>query len=170
MMTKNHSFSLTIVFLFFVAFSFSQDFGNQHLFDEFTYRQGNVYRTASGKPGPEYWQNSADYRLETTLHPESQTVTGKVTIKYTNNSPETLDFVWLYLEQNRFTEDSRGTLTTPVGGNRYSGDVEGGFELKNIVAKTKTGTSSKHFITDTRMQILLDKPLPAKGGVVEISM
>ncbi|MDN3724479.1 M1 family metallopeptidase [Aequorivita sp. SDUM287046] len=143
---------------------------NQSLFDNVGYRQGNVYRTASGKPGPEYWQNSADYNLEATLDDKTHTVSGKVSIHYTNNSPETLDFIWIYLEQNRFTENSRGTLTTPVQGNRYSGDVEGGFELTNVSAKTKTGTSSKYIITDTRMQLWLDKPLAAKGGEVDIHM
>ncbi|MGO3181242.1 MAG: M1 family metallopeptidase [Aequorivita sp.] len=143
---------------------------NQHLFNDFTYRQGNVYRTASGKPGPEYWQNSADYKLETSLDDKNHTVSGNVTIHYTNNSPEALDFIWLYLEQDRFTEDSRGTLTTSVQGSRYSGDVEGGFELTDVSAKTKTGTSSKYIISDTRMQLFLDKPLAAKGGEVTIKM
>lgn len=143
---------------------------NQHLFDNFSYRQGNAYRSASGKPGPEYWQNSADYNLEATLDDKTHTVSGNVSIHYTNNSPETLDFIWLYLEQDRFTENSRGTLTTPVQGNRYNGDVEGGFELNNVSAKTKTGTSSKYLITDTRMQLWLDKPLAAKGGEVDIKM
>jgi hypothetical protein len=143
---------------------------NQHLFDNFTYRQGNAYRTASGKPGPDYWQNTADYNLEVSLDDKNHTVSGNVTIHYTNNSPETLDFIWLYLEQNRFTEDSRGTLTTPVQGSRYSGDVEGGYELNNVSAKTATGVSSKYLITDTRMQLWLDKPLAANGGEVEIKM
>ncbi|EGV43222.1 M1 family peptidase [Bizionia argentinensis JUB59] len=163
------------IFLLLLAFSFSivaqeTNYGNQHLFDDFSYREGNVYRSASGKPGPEYWQNSADYNLEVSLDDENHTVTGNVTIQYTNNSPETLEFIWLYLEQNRFTENSRGTLTTSVLGSRYSGDVEGGYELSEVTAKTKTGTSSKHLITDTRMQIFLDKPLAAKGGEVTIKM
>ncbi len=167
---SNRSIILSLL-AFVLSFSiFAQDYGNQHLFDDFTYRQGNAYRTASGKPGPEYWQNSADYLLEANLDERSHTISGKVTIKYTNNSPETLDFIWLYLEQNRFTEDSRGTLTTPVQGNRYSGDVEGGFKLSGVSAKTKTGSSSKHIINDTRMQLFLDKPLAAKGGEVEIKM
>ena len=143
---------------------------NQEYFDNVSYRQGNVYRTASGKPGPEYWQNSADYKLEVTLDEKNHTVSGNVRIQYTNNSPETLDFIWVYLEQNRFTENSRGTLTTPIMGNRYSGDVEGGLELSNVSAKTKTGISSKYLITDTRMQLWLDKPLEAKGGIVELKM
>ena len=168
---KNSIFlSLLAFVLSFPSFAQETNYGNQHLFNEFTYRQGNVYRTASGKPGPEYWQNAASYQIETNLDDKTHTVSGKVTIKYTNNSPETLDFIWLYLEQNRFTEDSRGTLTTPVQGNRYSGDIEGGFKLSNISAKTKTGSSSKHIIDDTRMQLFLDKPLAAKGGEVEIKM
>lgn len=167
-------FSKLIIFsvLFNLVFysSFAQSFGNQHLFDEFTYRQGNAYRTASGKPGPEYWQNSADYVLEASLDEKNHLVEGKVTITYTNNSPEELDFIWLYLEQNRFTKDSRGTLTTPYFGNRYSGDIEGGFHLQNVKIKTDAGTSDKYLISDTRMQVFLDKPLKAKGGKAEISM
>src|SRR5690606_35487030 len=172
-MTYPKSSFLFLLLLF--AFSFAitaQEVipDNQHLFDNFSYRQGNVYRSASGKPGPEYWQNSADYNLEATLDDKTHTVSENVSIHYTNNSPGTLDFIWLYLEQDRFTENSRGTLTTPVQGNRYNGDVEGGFELNNVSAKTKTGTSSKYLITDTRMQLWLDKPLAAKGGEVDIKM
>lgn len=162
--------SLLISIFSFSIVAQEVDYGNQHLFDEFTYRQGSVYRTASGKPGPEYWQNRADYTLEATLDDKNHTIAGNVTIHYTNNSPETLDFIWIFLEQNRFTETSRGTLTTPVTGSRYSGDIEGGLELSNVLAKTKTGTSSKHLISDTRMQLFLDKPLAAKGGQVEIKM
>lgn len=163
---------LTLLFSFFCLSIVAQkaNYGNQHLFDEFTYRQGNAYRTASGKPGPEYWQNSADYVLNVTLDDKNHTVSGSVTIQYTNNSPETLDFIWLYLEQNRFTETSRGTLTTPREGSRYKGDVEGGFELSGVSAKTKTGTSTNYLVTDTRMQMFLDRPLAAKGGEVEIKM
>ncbi len=168
---KSSLFLTLLISIFsFTAFAQEVDYGNQHLFDQFTYRQGNVYRTASGKPVPEYWQNSADYILDATLDEKSETVSGNVTIHYTNNSPETLNFIWLYVEQNRFTENSRGTLTTPVQGNRYSGDVEGGFELSAVSAKTKTGTSSKYLINDTRMQVFLDQPLAAKGGEVEIKM
>lgn len=168
---KIHHFSLVaFLILFSNTLSQAQEYGNQHFFDEFTYRQGNAYRTASGKPGPEYWQNQADYILEATLNENNHSVKGKVKITYTNNSPEDLDFIWLYLEQNRFTETSRGTLTTPVFGNRYSGDIEGGVQLENITAKTEGVVSSKHLISDTRMQVFLNKPLKAKGGKAEISM
>src|SRR5690606_22346004 len=145
---------------------------NQDVFNEFTYRQGSAYRTASGKPGPEYWQNGANYVIAVELDEDAHTATGKVTIEYINNSPEALDFIWVHLEQNRFTEDSRGTLTTPIQGNRYSGDVDGGYTITNVNANVgKKGTaSSKHLITDTRMQLFFNEPIPAKGGRATVSM
>ncbi len=164
--------SRNLIGLFLLTFCFqlqAQDVkeDNQDLFNDVLYRQGNIYRTASGKPGPEYWQNRADYEIEAELDDVNHTLTGKITITYTNNSPEQLDFIWLYLEQNRFTEDSRGTLTTPSEGNRYNGDVEGGYKISNLkVEKDAAG----HLITDTRMQVFLDEPLKAGGKDVEISM
>jgi hypothetical protein len=91
---------------------------------------------------------------------------------YTNNSPEALDFVWMQMEQNRFTQDSRGTLTTPVQGNRYNGDVDGGYEISAVQAKVgaKGAVSSKHIISDTRMQVWFAEPIPAKGGKATVSM
>ncbi len=143
---------------------------NQHLFDEFLDHNGNSYRTATGKPGEDYWQNETDYVIEATLDDEAHTITGKVTLTYTNNSPQTLDFIWMHLEQNRFKADSRGTLTTPIGGNRYNGDEDGGYTITNLEAKVKRSTSSKHIITDTRMQVFFDEPIPADGGKATVSM
>lgn len=145
---------------------------NQEKFGEFRDRTGNYYRAASGKPGEGYWQNAADYAIEATLDDEAHTLTGKISISYTNNSPEALDFVWILLEQNRFTEDSRGTLTTPIQGNRYNGDTDGGYDLSNISAKVgkKGAISTEHIISDTRMQVWFDQPLPARGGMATVSM
>lgn len=164
---------------FFIAFIFSfsavltaqeVNENNQGDFSEFMHRNGNVYRSASGNPGPKYWQNAADYVIEATLDDKNHTITGKITATYTNNSPEDLDFIWMYLEQNRFTENSRGTLTTPIGGNRYNGDVKGGYQISNFSAKVKNSTSNKYLITDTRMQVFLEEPIPAKGGKATVSM
>lgn len=143
---------------------------NQQDFNEFTYRQGNSFRSASGKPGLDYWQNAADYVIEATLNDKDHTITGKVTVTYTNNSPEALDFIWMYLEQNRFKEDSRGTLTTPVVGNRYAGDIDGGYSISNLEAKVKRGSSSRYLIDDTRLQVFFSEPIPAKGGKATVSM
>ncbi len=143
---------------------------NQDQFGEFMDRSGNMYRAASGKPGPEYWQNEADYEIEVTLDDEDHSITGAITVTYTNNSLQDLNFIWMYLEQNRFTEDSRGTLTTPIGGNRYVGDLTGGYEISNLSAKVRRSTSSDYLIDDTRMQVFFDEPIPAKGGKATVSM
>jgi hypothetical protein len=145
---------------------------NQADFGEFMNRKGTYTRTASGKPSENYWQNAANYQIEVTLNEEDYVLAGKVTIDYINNSPEELDFVWLQLEQNRFTEDSRGTLTTPIQGNRYNGDTDGGYEISAVQAKVgkKGNVSSKHLISDTRMQVWFDEPIPANGGTATISM
>ena len=145
---------------------------NQKDFGEFIDRKGSYFRAASGKPGVGYWQNAADYQLEVSLDDVNHILSGKVTIAYTNNSPEPLEFVWLQLEQNRFTADSRGTLTTPIRGNRYNGDTDGGFEISQLLAKvgSKGTVSSKHLISDTRMQVWFAEPIPAKGGKATISM
>lgn len=145
---------------------------NQELFERFPVRDGSVYRTASGKPGPGYWQNNANYTIEAELDETAHTVRGKITIDYINNSPETLGFIWIHLEQNRFTEDSRGTLTTPIQGNRYSGDVDGGYSITNLTAQVgrRGAASNEHFITDTRMQVFFNEPIPAEGGQATVSM
>ncbi len=145
---------------------------NQALFGEFQNRQGSYTRSASGKPGVGYWQNAADYQIEVTLDDVEHTATGSITIEYTNNSPEPLDFIWLQMEQNRFTEDSRGTLTTPIQGNRYNGDTDGGYELSEVQAKVgaRGPISDEYLISDTRMQVWFNEPIPAKGGKATVSM
>ena len=81
---------------------------------------GNEFRSASGQPGPKYWQNRADYLIRATLDEQDTTIKGEVTIDYTNNSPDKLDFLWLQLDQNLFRPDSRGAATTPVTGDRLT--------------------------------------------------
>lgn len=142
-------------------------------FTEFGYRQGTAYRTATGKPGPSYWQNKSDYVINVELDEEKHSVKGSWTITYTNNSPESLDFIWLFLEQNRFTEDSRGTLTTPIQGNRYSGDVDGGYQISNVKAQISgknKPVSNDYQVSDTRMQVFFTEPIPANGGKATVSM
>lgn len=166
----------TIIFVVIIGFeSYAQQVKDNRdaAFTEFGYRQGSAYRTASGKPGPSYWQNMTDYVIDVTLNDSTHTIKGKVSITYKNNSPEHLDFVWLYLEQNRFTEESRGSLTTPIQGNRYSGDLDGGYKIENVKAQISgknKPVSSDYIISDTRMQVSFAEPLPANGGQATISM
>ena len=79
---------------------------------------GSETRSVSGKPGHDYWQNKADYIIDVELDTLSNVVIGKEIIKYTNNSPDKLDFLWLHLDQNLFITESRGNALVPIGGSR----------------------------------------------------
>src|SRR5262249_8475659 len=58
------------------------------------------YRSGSGRPGPKYWQQRVDYRIRATLDPANNEVRGSETIHYVNHSPDSLPYVWLFVEQN----------------------------------------------------------------------
>jgi len=66
----------------------------------------NVYRTASGAPGAQYWQQRADYRIKVHLDETLRRISASETITYTNHSPDTLRYIWLQMDQNRFTDNS----------------------------------------------------------------
>ncbi|HIE71327.1 MAG TPA: hypothetical protein EYP98_14805 [Planctomycetes bacterium] len=70
----------------------------------------NRFRTASGAPGADYWQQRVDYRIDVTLQPITRTITGKEHVTYYNNSPDPLDYIWVHLEQNVLRKDSIGSL------------------------------------------------------------
>lgn len=159
------------------VFSQSEDSGShydQHkAFAPFFYpSNGNQYRSASGQPGPAYWQNRADYKIAVSLDTTEKTVKGSVVITYKNNSPDALKFLWLYLEQNIYREDSRGEATSPVTGGRFTNKAfTQGDELSSvdIVVDGKT-TKAKYNISDTRMQVWLPTPLKAKTGTIQLKI
>jgi len=126
--------------------------------------QPNRYRSASGLPGPDYWQNSADYTINARLDPATHSISGTVRIAYTNNSPDTLDVLWLHLEQNLYTPGSRGNLA--IGGRPGSlSVVPKGFTQGMILddARVTVGGRTmqvKPLVSDTRAQLRLPAPLP----------
>src|SRR5258706_12143862 len=61
---------------------------------------GNEYRTGSGHPGPKYWQQKVDYKIAASLDPAKNEIRGHETIHYLNRSPESLPYLWLFVEQN----------------------------------------------------------------------
>ncbi|MEM1397101.1 MAG: aminopeptidase, partial [Pseudomonadota bacterium] len=76
----------------------------------------NIYRNAAGEPGHEYWQQKVDYDIDVTLNEDARRVTATETVAYKNNSPDTLRYLWLQLDQNIFKEDSMAELTNDFGG------------------------------------------------------
>ena len=147
---------------------------DQHIaFHPFFYpSHGNEYRSASGKPGPHYWQNRADYKIQVTLDTTQKTVSGSVAINYKNNSPDALKFLWLQLDQNIYREDSRAQATTLITGGRWANKAfTQGDELKSVEVVMNGKTyKAKYNVSDTRMQLWLPKELPATTGSVEIKI
>lgn len=124
---------------------------------------GNEYRSAGGQPGPKYWQNAADYKLDVTLDTLQHRLSGAVVITYKNNSPDQLPFLWLQLDQNIYREDSRGSATVAVSGERFANkNYTQGFELKtvSIISNGKT-IAANYLVNDTRMQIKLADAMKA---------
>jgi len=93
----------------------------------------NRYRNADGSPGPRYWQNRADYDLHATLDTAAKTVTGSMTMRYTNNSPNTLTFIWVQTEQNAFRPGSLNTLVFPPDSRFGSRNFVGGDVIDRFV-------------------------------------
>jgi len=132
---------------------------------------GNDIRSASGEPGPKYWQNRADYKINATLNTDSHKVTGDVEITYTNNSPDNLKFLWLQLDQNIYREDSRGSATTTQAGGRWANTkFTEGEVIKSINVDGAKPYTPKYIVTDTRMQVWLNDAVKASGNKVKLKI
>ncbi|MBK8520101.1 MAG: M1 family metallopeptidase [Chitinophagaceae bacterium] len=133
---------------------------------------GTISRAATGEPNVGYWQNKADYQINVTLNDVTNEIAGSVTITYKNNSPHTLPFLWLQLDQNLFNKESRGQARMPVGGRSRYGDSKSNFNGGNRITAVKyeDGTAANYIITDTRMQIRLPKAVKPGGDVIRIKI
>lgn len=133
---------------------------------------GNEYRSASGEPGPKYWQNRADYKISCTLDTAKHSVSGTVEITYTNNSPDNLKFLWLQLDQNIYKKDSRGSATTTQTGGRWANaKFTEGYNIKSVNSEINGKAAvPKYTVTDTRMQTWLPEAVKAGGGKVKLSV
>jgi hypothetical protein len=134
---------------------------------------GNTYRSAKGTPGPMYWQNSASYLIHATLSEKDTSITGDVRISYINNSPDPLEYVWLQLDQNLFDPKSRGAAASPAINDKMGvkGFDRGGYHIADVTV-TYGGYTYKiePLISDTRMQIRLNKPVLSRGDKVSIKI
>ena len=148
---------------------------------------GSETRSASGKPGHSYWQNSADYFIKVTLDDKLKKISGSETITYTNNSPDELDFLWFQLDQNLFKKDSRGNAIIPLTGSRNGAkgqDFDGGYNISSVklsYENEKKKISKKtifldpvsvtgYQIYDTRMKVNLNRPIRPRGGKIKIEI
>ncbi len=148
----------------------------------------NNYRTAGGQPGHAYWQQQADYKISVTLDEKKRRITGAETITYKNNSPDTMKFLWLQLDQNIFKRNSLSEMSADFDGpgsffnggagkaperskaakinlstlrkQQFMADVELGYEIRSV--KEDDGTNLPYTIVGTLMRI--DLPSSLKTG------
>ncbi|MEZ7938643.1 MAG: M1 family metallopeptidase [Flavobacteriales bacterium] len=133
----------------------------------------NVYRTASGAPGHQYFQQQADYDMEITLDDQTQRIYGKETVTYTNNSPDELRYLWVQLDQNMRAKNSttqeintdgifsqRGntaqTAFNQLKKNQFY-DFDGGFKIDYV--QSTGGTNLRYTVNNTMMRVDLPTPL-----------
>ncbi|MFO7257597.1 MAG: M1 family metallopeptidase [Bacteroidota bacterium] len=131
----------------------------------------NEYRTGSGAPGPAYWQQRADYEIEVELNDDNQSITGRETITYHNNAPESLPFLWLQLDQNILAENNltTKTKTNEIKDGTHTREIvktldllgkTGGYNI--ISVKSADGKALPYTINYTMMRV--DLPTPLKSG------
>ena len=133
------------------------------MFEPFDLPSPSTLRTGSGRPGPDYWQQRADYDITASLDTTTHTITGTVRLRYTNNSPEPLTYLWFQLDQNLFAEDSRGGQVS--GRASRSLDASHGYRLGAV---TVDGRAATPLVTDTRMRLSLPTPLAPGGGTTDV--
>jgi hypothetical protein len=153
----------------------------------------NVYRNAAGEPGHKYWQQQVDYKIKARLDEAKRRIEASQDITYHNNSPDTIKYLWVQLDQNKFRNDSMSALTTTFGGignrgpatatassskpaqlslgalrrQQFVDDNVLGYDIQAV--KDTAGKSLRHTIVGTNMRIDLSTPLKP-GKKVEFSI
>ena len=169
---------IILINIFLITFSqivFSQGKWDQK-FEQLgtTIASPNNYRTASGAPGINYWQQKADHKIKVEINDENQVLTGSENITYYNNSPDVLTYLWVQLDQNVRAQDSETPLVTPnkmrntmngkglqsityeytnSKGNLY----DGGFKIHKVTNSSNNKIS--YDIVKTMMRINLESPM-----------
>ncbi len=151
-----------------------------------TFPTPNVYRNAAGEPGHQYWQQKVDYQIKATLDEKKRRITGSEKITYKNNSPDTLKYLWLQLDQNRFDSQSMANRSSTFSATQGDGkwghpakssakislnqlrkqqfeaDNKLGYDIKSV--KSMSDKDLHYVIVGTQMRIDLTKPLkPGKS-------
>lgn len=162
---------ITVLVLGTVSFAgFSQENGWGQKFEQLgtSLPTPNEYRNGAGAPGEKYWQQKADYIINVEVNDKTQVLTGSETINYFNNSPHTLSYLWVQLDQNVRAEGnlSQQTSTRTIRDSTAAkfvesrlglSDYEGGYKISAV--KSADGKGLTHTINRTMMRIDMDSPL-----------
>ena len=168
----NNNLSIFIfAFFLFCLNAFSQEKINTNKFRQLNqeFSSPNMFRTASGAPGPEYYQQQADYKINIELDDINKKIYGDEIITYTNNSPEKLDYLWVQLDQNLRSKDSQSLIHDSDNSiqpayipdtfdDEFLGEsFDGGFNIEYV--RSLDNKNLDFFINQTMMRIDLPNPI-----------
>jgi hypothetical protein len=131
----------------------------------------NAFRSASGMPGPLYWQQKADYDIKVSLDTADHTIHGVETLTYTNNSPDTLRYIWMQVDENINAPDNRMAILAGPPRQAPEPGFHGGVTIEHLKAVRRgagagtsvTTTPLTYRVNSTMMRVDLDRPLPPRG-------
>ena len=125
-------------------------------------------RSAGGAPGAAYWQNRADYSIDARIDPATHALNATETITYTNNSPDSLDVLWIQLDQNIYRRDARAAAM-PRYEPHAPADFTDGYRLGAISIQSDAASyTPAALVNDTRLQLRLATPLAGHGARLRI--
>ena len=168
----NNDLSIFIfAFFLFCLNAFSQEKINTNKFRQLNqeFSSPNMFRTASGAPGPKYYQQQADYKINVELDDINKKIYGDEIITYTNNSPEKLDYLWVQLDQNLRSKDSQSLIHDSDNSiqpayipdtfdDEFLGEsFDGGFNIEYV--SSLDNKNLDFFINQTMMRIDLPNPI-----------
>lgn len=168
--------------IFFIAFIFSTNASAQHInnpgsnhgnkFEQLgtIISDPNIYRSASGAPGPAYWQQRADYEIDAELDEKNLRLNGSETITYYNNSPDPLSYLWVQLDENQHKASSdnklteRSKMSTQMDYKALTNIInpENKLGVQILKVTDEKGTSLPYIINNTMMRIDLPATLQPK--------
>jgi hypothetical protein len=146
--------------------------GNRFEQLDYLLQDPNEYRTASGAPGPKYWQQRADYDINVDINEEANLLTGAETVTYFNNSPDILTYIWLQVDENFHhpnsdnNYDKSSSMSTRLTHQQLlqmnPKEYLNGYGV-NITALTDaTGRPLSYTVNQTMMRV--EMPIPLKPG------
>jgi len=156
------------------------------IFSPIPFPPASETRRADGAPGPRYWQQRADYSIKATLDTAAKRLTATEQVRYTNNSPDSLRFVWMQMDQNLFRPGSTGSLLFAAESRFGGAGFPGGFDIATLTqsappvrpagtrirkrAPTPVATPVKFRVDDTMMYVELAQPIaPGATTVFDIA-
>ena len=171
-------FSIFVLTAFFLSGQAEENYNKKSQFNNNKFKQlyeefssPNKFRTASGAPGPEYYQQKVDYNMEIELDEGNDVLYGKSLITYQNNSPDDLEYLWVQLDQNIRKNNSPSLDKNPLAMSElkqiesFVDDLllkpfDGGFNIEYV--KDSNGKSLKNLVNNTMM--LIHPKSPIKSG------